>query len=67
MKELLDKISQLGINIDTDVMAQIGRYWLIKEAINDICAVIGFGIFFVLVYKVIKNFGTKKWSFSDDD
>ena len=61
MEELLSKITQLGINIDTDSLVQVARYWFWKDVWTNatiIIVLLGLG---TIVYKIISNYGTSKW------
>jgi len=61
MDALLNKISQLGVNLNTDVIAVIGKYWLIREiylTVSTSLIILGLAI---MLFIVIRNFGTGKW------
>lgn len=61
MEKLLAKVTQLGINIDTDVLAELAKYWVIGEALRLGSMLFLFGGLFIMIFLVVKNFGTGKW------
>ena len=67
MEELLNKITQLGVNLDTESLVKIARYWFWKDVINSIghqlIGLVLFGGIILGAFVCIRNFGTGKWKF----
>ena len=65
MEELIEKISQLGVNLDTDSLVEIARYWFWRGAIDrlfvSMVTILLVGGLLLLIYKAMKNYGTGVW------
>ena len=65
MEKLLEALSGVNVNLDTNSLVEIARYWFWKDVIEVIVRIGGGSILFLsfvcVGYKIIGNFGTGKW------
>lgn len=66
MERILDKISNIGVNLDSNSLVEVARYWFWKEVISDVVRSSGMLIFILTIafvaYKIAKKYGTRKWN-----
>ena len=65
MEQYLKALADFNINLTSESMVEIARYWFWREIIPDtvgrILATIFLGSLILMVFTVIKKFGTKEW------